>query len=407
MLLKICLLTVFIVAGLMSDLWAGPKGTSGRYAAVVLDEKTGKILHAENANDARHPASLTKKMTLLLLFEALKSGDIKLETRFKTSKLATIQIPTKLGLREGDSISVECIIKSLVTQSANDAAVVAAEGLAGSLENFVARMNRTAKRLGMNQTRFYNASGVPDSRQVTTAYDMAVLGRALYKDFPEYYPYFKTVSFQYQGRSYRNHNHMLGDFPGLDGIKTGFVNASGFNISTSAVRMDSANQPRRLFAVVMGGTSWRSRDKQAAQLLEASFRKIGAQSTGTLSGTLARSLLAPGTKSSSVSSRKSNGVPADDGQGYNQAKADLHTILLSQHAETISLPVVTAHQCKTPEVSGQSKAAVLPAQWVIPQASGEISTQKTVLTTAKQKNFVKPIKNTKKLKRKISARRWA
>ena len=247
-----------------------------RYAAIVLDDATGKVLHAENAYDRRHPASMVKKMTLYLLFEALRAKKITLQTRFSTSSLAAKQIPCKLGLQVGQTISVEDIIKGMVTKSANDAAVVIAEGLAGSLANFVALMNKKAKKLGMNSTRFYNASGVPDARQITTAMDMAILGRALYHHFPDYYPYFKTKHFQYKGSSHRNHNQLLGKFEGLDGIKTGFVNASGFNISTSAVRYDKSRRPRRLFAVVMGGQSWRSRDKKIAELLEDGFYKIGA-----------------------------------------------------------------------------------------------------------------------------------
>ncbi|RZI46498.1 D-alanyl-D-alanine carboxypeptidase family protein [Candidatus Finniella inopinata] len=247
-----------------------------RYAAIVIDDATGKILHSENAHARRHPASLTKKMTLYLLFEALKAKKITLNTRFSTSHLATRQIPCKLGLQVGHTISVEEIIKGMVTKSANDAAVVFAEGLAGSLANFVALMNKKAKKLGMSSTRFYNASGVPDARQITTAMDMAILARALHHDFPEYYHYFRTKHFHYKGTSHRNHNQMLGSFQGLDGIKTGFVNASGFNISTSALRYDQQRRPRRLFAVVMGGQSWRSRDKRTAQLLEEGFYKVGA-----------------------------------------------------------------------------------------------------------------------------------
>ncbi len=266
--------------------------TPNRYAAVVVDGATGKILHAENAYEQRHPASLVKKMALYLIFKSLKAGKITLTTHFKVSHLAARQIPCKLGLRPGNTINVEAIIKGMVTKSANDASVVVAEGIAGSLSKFVELMNKQAKELGMNSTRFFNASGVPDSRQITTAMDMAILAQALYHDFPEYCHYFQTKRFSYLGVSHNNHNHMLGKFPGLDGIKTGFVNASGFNISTSAVRYDANNKPRRLFAIVMGGTNRHNRDKRAAQLLEASFRKIGAYSVGRLS----KPHTVPGTK---------------------------------------------------------------------------------------------------------------
>lgn len=266
-------------------------GGPNKYAAIVIDGNTGKIMHAENAYERRHPASLTKKMTFYIIFEALKAGKITLNTRFPVSFLAARQIPTKLGLRAGDSISVEAIIKGMVTKSANDAAVVIAEGLSGSVVKFVQLMNKKAKELGMNSTQFFNPSGVPDKRQITTAMDMAILARALYQDFPEHYHYFKTKSFNYLGISHRNHNHMLGKVEGLDGIKTGFVCASGFNISTSAIRYDANNKPRRLFAVVMGGASWRSRDKRTAELLEINFRKIGA-----VSAKPPKFLPAPGTK---------------------------------------------------------------------------------------------------------------
>lgn len=265
---------------------------AAKYAAVVVDGATGKVLHAENAHERRHPASLAKKMTLYLVFEALKAGRINLNTHFKTSPLAERQIPCKLSLRRGDTISVESIIKGMVTKSANDASVVIAEGLAGNLGSFAQLMNKKAKQLGMKSTQFFNPSGVPDSRQITTAMDMAILAQALYRDFPEYCHYFKTKRFSYLGVSHNNHNHMLGKFPGLDGIKTGFVCASGFSISTSAVRYDANNNPRRLFAVVMGGENRHVRDRRAAQLLEANFRKIGAHSVAQLS----KPHIAPGTK---------------------------------------------------------------------------------------------------------------
>ncbi|MBY0281498.1 MAG: D-alanyl-D-alanine carboxypeptidase [Alphaproteobacteria bacterium] len=300
--LRITAISFLFIMGFKQDsaCWAG----SNKYAAIVVDGNTGKIMHAENAYDKRHPASLTKKMTLYIIFEALKAGKITLNTRFPVSFLATRQIPSKLGLRVGDSISVEAIIKGMVTKSANDAAIVIAEGLSGSVSKFVQLMNRKAKQLGMNSTQFFNPSGVPDRRQITTAMDMAILAQALHQDFPEHYHYFKTKSFNYLGVSHRNHNHMLGKVEGLDGIKTGFVCASGFNISTSAIRYDTNNKPRRLFAVVMGGTSWRSRDKRTAELLEANFRKIGATSAKP-----PKFLPAPGTKG--IASKKVKKKQAD------------------------------------------------------------------------------------------------
>jgi D-alanyl-D-alanine carboxypeptidase len=262
------------------DLWA-------KYAAVVMDH-AGNILHEENATALRHPASLTKKMTLYLLFEALRDKRIAMNTRFSTSQLATRQAPTKINLQVGESITVETCIKALVAKSANDVAVVVAESLGGSLSNFVKMMNKKAAQLGMTSTHFRNASGLPDPKQVTSALDMAKLAQAIYSDFPEYYHFFQTQSFSFKGSLFYTHNHMLKSFPGLDGLKTGFINASGFNISTSAVRY-SGDKEHRLFVVVMGGQTSKSRDRRAAHLLETNFQKVFL---GYKKGRIA----APGTK---------------------------------------------------------------------------------------------------------------
>ena len=257
-----------------------------KYAAIVMDQK-GNILHQENATATRHPASLTKKMTLYLLFEALRTKKITMNTRLKTSVLATRQEPTKINLRVGESISIETCIKALIAKSANDVAIVVAEGLAGSVKNFVKQMNAKAAQLGLTSTHFRNSSGLPDSKQVTSAMDMVKLAQAIYNDFPEYYHFFQTQTFSFGGNLFYTHNRMLGNFPGLDGLKTGFINASGFNISTSAVRR-CGDQEHRLFVVVMGGQTRHARDRRVAQLLETNFRKLGAGQTSRLP--------APGTK---------------------------------------------------------------------------------------------------------------
>lgn len=249
-----------------------------RYAAIVIDAKTGKVLQEHNADMRRHPASLTKKMTLYMIFDALRSGRITMKTTFPVSKNATKQIPCKLGLRVGDRISVEHIVMGLITKSANDASVAVAEGLSGSESAFCVAMTEKARELKMYDTTFKNASGVPNPGQVSTAKDMAILARALFTDFPEYYRHFKAKTFNYQGTVHKNHNKLLGKVEGLDGIKTGFTNAAGFNLSASAVRMDSNSNPQRLIAVVMGGMSPTWRDKKIAELLEDNFRKIGAVS---------------------------------------------------------------------------------------------------------------------------------
>ena len=257
---------------------------ASNFAYLVVEGSTGKIMASHRADELRPPASLTKKMTLYLIFEALRSGKITLNTKFTVSKRATLQAPCNLGLRTGQTISVKDIIFALVTRSANDASVVIAEGLAGTVEKFVSQMNQKAKNMGMNRTRFYNTSGLPiyksrgvlDRTQITTASDMILLARALYKDFPKEYSYFKMKHFYYSGNQVRNHNKMLNSFKGLDGIKTGYTDASRFNISVSAQRIGADGKPIRLFAIVLGGKTSVSRDKKAAELLEAAFSKLHA-----------------------------------------------------------------------------------------------------------------------------------
>jgi D-alanyl-D-alanine carboxypeptidase len=236
---------------------------SPRYADIVVDAKTGDVLH-ESAPDAlRHPASLTKIMTLYLLFEKLEAGKVRLDSQMEVSAEAASQAPTKLGLRPGQTLAVEDAIKGLVTKSANDAAVVIAEYLAGSEEDFAAQMTRKARALGMSKTVYRNASGLPNDEQVTTARDQATLGLAIQDRFPRYYRYFATHSFTYRGSAMRNHNRLLGNVEGVDGIKTGYTRASGFNLVTSMRRGD-----RHVVAVVLGGTSGGARDARMRSLLE-------------------------------------------------------------------------------------------------------------------------------------------
>jgi D-alanyl-D-alanine carboxypeptidase len=236
--------------------------SSPAYAAIVVDANTGSTLHAANADATRHPASLTKIMTLYMLFERLESGKLSLDSQLLVSEHAADQAPTKLGLREGSTISVEDAIKGLITRSANDAAVVVAENLAGSEEEFARQMTRKARALGMNNTTYRNASGLPDSAQVTTARDQATLGRAIQERFPRYYKYFSIRSFTFRGQRIANHNRLLGSVDGVDGIKTGYIRASGFNLVTSVKR-----NGRNVVAVVLGGTSAGARDARMRQLL--------------------------------------------------------------------------------------------------------------------------------------------
>jgi D-alanyl-D-alanine carboxypeptidase len=228
----------------------------------VWDITSGKVLYSEAADEQRYPASLSKMITLYVLFEDLERGRVTLKTPLKVSPRAAAQVPTKLRLRAGETIPAEAAIKALVTRSANDAAVVIAENLAGSEPAFAERMTRTAHDLGMTSTRFRNASGLPNPDQVTTARDMMMLGTALQVRFPRYYAYFKTRAFTYKGRTYRSHNRLVGRVNGVDGIKTGYIRASGFNVVTSVRRGG-----RKIVAVVLGGRTAKSRDSQMASLI--------------------------------------------------------------------------------------------------------------------------------------------
>jgi D-alanyl-D-alanine carboxypeptidase len=257
-----------LALGLVVALVLGTFATraEAKYAAIVLDADTGEIIHETNADAQTYPASLTKMMTLYLLFEALESGKLKLDQQLPVSLHAANRAPSKLGLIAGETVAVRDVILGLVTKSANDAASVAAEALGGTETGFADKMTQKAQKLGMPNTVFRNASGLPDPKQHTTARDIAKLARALYRDFPKQYRYFATAQFTYNGRSFANHNHLMSRFEGMDGIKTGFINASGFNLAASAVRDN-----RRLIGVVMGGQSARSRDDHMAALLNAAF----------------------------------------------------------------------------------------------------------------------------------------
>ncbi|MGV3634596.1 MAG: serine hydrolase [Pseudorhodoplanes sp.] len=234
-----------------------------RYADIVVDANTGDVLHATSADAIRHPASLTKIMTLYLLFERLESGRVKLDSQMEVSAHAASQAPTKLGLRPGQTLMVEDAIKALVTKSANDASVVIAEHLAGTEEEFAKMMTRKARSLRMSRTVYRNANGLPDAAQVTTARDQALLGLAIQDRFPRYYRYFATQSFAYRGMRMANHNRLLGRVEGVDGIKTGYTRMSGFNLVSSVKRGD-----RRIVAVVLGGTSAGARDAKMRTLIE-------------------------------------------------------------------------------------------------------------------------------------------
>jgi D-alanyl-D-alanine carboxypeptidase len=258
---------------LAAVLCAASPAWASKYASIVVDMETGQVLHDRDADESRHPASLTKVMTLYLVFDAIESGKLKLSDRMPVSKAASRAQPSKLGLKSGSTIKVEDAIRALVTKSANDVAIVIAEKLGGTEAKFATKMNAKAKQLGMNSTTFRNASGLPDKKQVTTARDMAKLAEAIYQDHKNRYNYFSLSSFTWGKRKYMNHNELLKKVDGVDGIKTGFTNASGYNLMASAERGG-----RRVIAVMMGGTTGKSRDAHVRDLIEAAFLEISGGS---------------------------------------------------------------------------------------------------------------------------------
>ncbi len=259
-----------LLAGTLSPsgVWAQGKATwfSG-FSTIVVDAKTGEVINASRADELRHPASLAKIMTLYLLFAELEAGRLKLTSDIHVSADAAKQPPSKLGLKAGQTIKVEDAIRALVTRSANDVAVAVAEAVAGDEESFARLMTQRARALGMTRTVFTNASGLPDPEQVTTAREMALLGLAIQDRFPKYYRYFSTKTFRWRGAAIGNHNRLLGSVDGVDGIKTGYTRASGFNLVTNVKRGS-----RHIVAVVLGGKTGAARDAHMRSMIEAQIR---------------------------------------------------------------------------------------------------------------------------------------
>ncbi len=247
---------------------ASAKGNP-RYASIVMDADTGLILSESRANRSLHPASLTKMMTLLMTFEAIEKGELSMKDRVRISRHAANMVPSKLDLPVGSSIRVEDAIYSLVTKSANDVAVALAEHLGQSESNFAKMMTNRAHEIGMTRTVFRNASGLHNPRQISTARDMSKLARVIINRYPSYYRYFSTKNFTYRGKTYRNHNRLMARYDGMDGMKTGYVQASGFNLVSSAVRNN-----RRLIGVVFGGRTSKSRNAHMAKLMDRGFAKM-------------------------------------------------------------------------------------------------------------------------------------
>lgn len=308
---------------------AAPVLAASGFSAMTVDAHTGKVLFSQNADAPRYPASLTKVMTLYILFEELKAKRLKLNSPLKCSVHSASRPPSKLGLRAGESVTVEDAIKALVTRSANDVAATIAENISGSEKAFALRMTNTARILGMSRTSFRNASGLPDPQQVTTARDMATLGLRIQRDFPEYYHYFRITSFTYKGRVVRTHNRLIGRYAGTDGIKTGYIRASGYNLTASAAR-----KGKRLLGVVMGGKTGAARNAYMMKMLDKYFSKAStsrvntiAAAAGTPPGLAGRSETASMEPAESTSSpprpkSKPNASPGAVAVAQSDAKLD-------------------------------------------------------------------------------------
>lgn len=280
-----------------------------RYAALLVDADSGEVLYSRQADAQRFPASITKVMTLYVVFERLASGQLRLDDRIVFSAKAAAQRPSKLGLKAGESLTVDEAIRALTTKSANDVAMAVAEHVGGSDARFAELMTLKARQIGMTDSRFVNPSGLPDSRQVTTARDIYRLSLAVMRDFPQYYSYFTIPQFNFRGAVMPNHNHLLRTMPGVDGIKTGFTNAAGFTLAASATR-----DGRRLIAVVLGGPSRVARDGNVESLLASGFSVLAARQRGS-KVQVADLLAEPGDLNDAILSALVEQGSADPGEG--------------------------------------------------------------------------------------------
>ena len=342
------------------------------FSTIVVDANSGATLQANNPDAQRFPASLTKIMTLYLLFEKLESGKMKLDTMMPVSELASEQAPTKLGLREGDQLKVEDAIKGLVTRSANDASVVIAEAIAGDVDEFAKLMTRKARALGMSRTTYRNPNGLPDPEQVTTARDQATLGRAIQDRFPRYYKYFATNNFTYRGKAIRNHNKLLGNVEGVDGIKTGYTRASGFNLVTSIKRGN-----RYLVGVVLGGRSGGSRDGIMRNLLAEHLERGATKRT-----------VAAITENGAVAVAQADDEPASTAAKPSIKPVESKTVELKptaaaagdydgegNPARPMQVATATAEPVTAAAAPAQANVPATPQQRMAPLTNGVVSAQ--------------------------------
>src|SRR6202030_657368 len=333
---------------------------SPAFSSIIVDGNSGATLSSNNPDASRHPASLTKIMTLYLLFERLDAGKMKLDSEMQVSEHASEQAPTKLGLRPGQTIRVEDAIKGLVTRSANDAAVVIAEAIGGSEDDFARLMTRKAHALGMSRTTYRNASGLPNDEQITTARDQSTLGRAIQDRFPRYYRYFSTPSYTYHGQAMRNHNHLLGHVEGLDGIKTGYTQASGFNLVTSVRRNN-----RHIVAVVLGGASAGARDARMRSLIEEYIVAAAPQNNTTAIAEARRAPVemraaASRVREAQVAEPSTKATGAADAQPANQPTAPaIYSVASYERPAAWLLPSVTPSSTTAATIAAPPSAAAL------------------------------------------------
>ncbi len=366
--------TVVVLAILMA---VAGTAHAGPYAAILVNAANGEVVYGVDADQPRYPASLTKMMTLYMAFEALDAGRMRLSDRIRVSHHAASQPPSKLGLDPGDEISVDGAILALVTKSANDAAAALAEHIAGSESAFAERMTARAHAIGMTSSYFRNASGLPDAGQITTARDMATLALALLYRFPHYYPYFSTGSFQYGGVSHRNHNRMLTTYDGVDGIKTGFINASGFNLVASAKRDN-----RRLVGVVFGARSSAERARIMTALLDGGFEAL---TTGTfVEAALVKAPAAVATAAIAPSKKASRPAASPAPVGAAKVKTIVAKSAVPAKSAAAAKPVILAKSTVTAKPPArQVTAAVrsadkpltlasLAAKGAAPSAAGKV-----------------------------------
>jgi D-alanyl-D-alanine carboxypeptidase (penicillin-binding protein 5/6) len=342
--------------------------SSSKYAAIVVDARTGEVLYGKRADAPRYPASITKVMTLYLTFEALAAGKIQLDDPVIFSPRAAAQPPTKLGVRAGDSITVHDAMQGMVTRSANDAAVALAEKLGGTEQRFAALMTLRAQELGMVNTNFANASGLPNSRQITTARDLAILSRAVMRDYPQYYRLFSTKNFAFRGQSIRNHNGLLYRMDGVDGLKTGFINASGFNLAVSAVR-----ENRRLIAVVMGGPNVATRDKVAESLLVTGFDVLDRRARGEQI-TVAQNFFEP--------PQLAQATEPSMQQGDTERGLSIQLASAPPPGRASSIEIVEPDT--VPQLNGRARAGVAGGRWTV-----QVGSFKSRTDARKQLNIVK------------------